>query len=246
MRIIKKRLLLPALAVALLVTAVACAGGEQGKREPDTPIEGNDLQQPEKGAGLGTGTGNANEDTAGPGTETGESADTEKALEMTAEAAYSIVLKSCAGEFAAGYPVDESFLSWVTETFGEDSLIAFARTVENGQMDSELWYQQTGNSIHVLWDTYCKETGFQSERLERVYWKECGSREQIVLDFIGDVGFPEGKSTTRHLDEQANGIFDCFSQTLLEELTGTEYPSFTAWEISGSTARNRIPESRSL
>ena len=80
MRIIKKRLLLPALAVALLVTAVACAGGEQGKREPDTPIEGNDLQQPEKGAGLGTGTGNANEDTAGPGTETGEPADTEKAF----------------------------------------------------------------------------------------------------------------------------------------------------------------------
>ena len=93
MRIIKKRLLLPALAVALLVTEVACAGGEQGKREPDTP-----------------------------------------------------------------------------------------------------------NSIHVLWDTYCKETGFQSERLERVYWKKCRSREQIVLDFIGDVGFPEGKSTTRHHD----------------------------------------------
>ena len=89
---------------------------------------------------------------------------------------------------------------------------------ETESTDSDLWYHLTGNSIHVLWSQYCRDSGYQNRYLERVYWKECASPEQTVLDFIGDINFAEDWSSTRFLDQQVDGLYDCFSADLLAEL----------------------------
>ncbi len=54
--------------------------------------------------------------------------------------------------------------------------------------------------------------------LQQVYWKTCSSEDEIVLDFTGDINFAEGWGTTEHMDGQPNGINDCFSKDLLQEM----------------------------
>ncbi len=87
------------------------------------------------------------------------------------------------------------------------------------QEDQNVWYEETGNSIHVLW-LYCQDTGMNEEDLQQVYWKACGS--EIVLDFTGDINFAEGWGTTEHMDGQPNGINDCFSKDLLQEMNNAD------------------------
>lgn len=144
--------------------------------------------------------------------------DPEEKADLTAGDAYMSILEGCTREFIGGYVINENFLSWITANYGEEVLVAVADAVERGNPDSELWFQETGNSIHVLWDSYCRDTGFQDYRLERVAWKECADEDRIVMDFIGDVNFDEDWSTMRYLDQQVDGIFNCLSEPLMEEL----------------------------
>lgn len=134
------------------------------------------------------------------------------------EDALTIILDGCTKELVNGYQIDESFLLWMTFRFGEDTLYVLRDIVEQGNVDPQIWFELTGNSIHVLWCMYCETTGIQSYRLEKVYWKECASKERIVLDFTGDINLAENSSTTSFLDMQSNGISDCFSEALLVEL----------------------------
>lgn len=113
-------------------------------------------------------------------------------------------------------------MSWITTNYGESAVYDLAEAVEQGEEDPEFWYTLTGSSIHVLWDTYCRDLGIRSHGLERVYWKECASEEETVLDFIGDINFSEGWSSTVYLDKQVDGIFDCLSPDVMKELTGAD------------------------
>ena len=132
--------------------------------------------------------------------------------------AYEIILSGCSKELICGYLIDEAFLAWLTADYGKEPLFALAEAVEAGCQDREIWHQLTGNSLHVLWSQYCREIGYQDYYLERVYWKECASPEQVVIDFVGDVNFAEDWSTIRHLDQQIDGLYDCMSPALLKEL----------------------------
>lgn len=139
-------------------------------------------------------------------------------LDLTVGDAYQQILSNCTREFIGGYLVDEAFLSWLTSVYGEKLIFSLADVVAFGTMDSNLWYELTGNSIHVLWNMYCRETGFQSYCLERVYWKDCASEDKVVLDFIGDVNFAEDWSTIMYLDKQVDGLYDCLSSDVMQEL----------------------------
>ncbi|MCI9151551.1 MAG: CapA family protein [Lachnospiraceae bacterium] len=141
---------------------------------------------------------------------------------MTLESTCETILNNCTKEFVGGYLVDVVFLSWIASNYGNDIVFGLAEAVEQGASDPQLWYELTGSSIHVLWNTYCRELGLQSHSLERVYWKECASEDAIVLDFIGDINFSEGWSSTVYLDKQVDGIFDCLSPDVMAELQGAD------------------------
>ncbi len=184
---------------------------------------GNSVSQQELAANAETDSQNTRteQEHMEAGNELAEAPQTQKDVQkvnLTVGDAYAGILNGCTREFIGGYLVDEAFLSWVTGNFGEETIFSLLDAVENGQMDSELWYQLTGNSIHVLWNMYCRDTGFQEYCLEDVYWKECQSQEQIVLDFTGDINFSENWSTTIYLDKQVDGLYDCLSDALLTEM----------------------------
>lgn len=143
-------------------------------------------------------------------------------FDLTVADAYGQILDCCSREFAGGYPIDENFLAWVTDEFGESVVFSLSEAASSGELDPELWYALTQNSIHVLWDTYCKENNFLGDAPGNVYWMECADEEETVLDFVGDVNFAEGWSTMNYLEQQANGIYDCLGASLLDELNGAD------------------------
>lgn len=138
------------------------------------------------------------------------------------ENVYEEILNGCTQKFIGNKPIDENFLNWFHSHYGDDSINRIVDAVRNQQMESELWYELTGNSIQVLWISYCQDTGFQSELIENTYYKECASEDEIVLDFTGDINLAEGWSTTKFMDRQANGIFDCLSSDLILELQNAD------------------------
>lgn len=176
------------------------AMGETGEEEGNQTANGAGAFKEEDGSGKEKASG------------------AEKEINLEVNDACDTILYGCTREFIGAYLVDDAFLAWVAAEFGADTIFALAEAVESGTQDQELWYQLTGNSIHVLWNMYCRTTGYQHYYLERVYWKDCADPEKIVLDFIGDINFDENWSTMKYLDKQVDGLYNCISPELLEEL----------------------------
>lgn len=139
-----------------------------------------------------------------------------------AEEVYEKILNGCTGAFIGNKPIDENFLIWFQAAYGKDSLRQVMEAVNHDKQDQNLWYTLTGNTIQVLWLQYCQDTGYQSELLENVYYKDCANEDEIVLDFTGDINLAEGWSTTEFMDSKANGIYDCLSTDLILELQGAD------------------------
>ena len=131
------------------------------------------------------------------------------------ERACETILEISTGEFIGYHPLDDTFLAWLASEYGRECVIQTAEEVKAGRQDTKIWYDLTGNTIHVLWLLYCRKTGVQQYQLEHVTWQDCASADEITLAFTGDINFAEGYVTTRHMDACANGIYDCFSEDLL-------------------------------
>lgn len=138
------------------------------------------------------------------------------------EEAYQAILDFSSGEFIGYHPMDETFLMWLSAEYGNEVIVEVAASLKNGKQDKNLWYELTGNSVHVLWLLYCQQTGFQSYQLDNVTWQVCKDVSQTVLNFTGDINFAEGYVTTKHMDASPNGIMDCFSEDLLEEMNSAD------------------------
>lgn len=134
--------------------------------------------------------------------------------------AWDTILNNSTKEFIGGHPIDETFLSMVTSDYGEEVIQEIA---SYANFDTpEIWYQLTGKSIHVLWYEYCKGTGLENYSFDRIREIEAADDEDIVLDFSGDVSFANDVATTDFMDHQIDGIKDCFSDDLLNEMRSAD------------------------
>lgn len=138
------------------------------------------------------------------------------------EGAIKEILECADQEWFQGYQVDEGFLGWVLEKYGEKPVRRLQKAVRKGRQDAETWHKATGESIHALWGRYCQERGILQEGAEKTYVKECASQDRVVLDFTGDINLAEGEAVTRFLDRQEEGVRGCFSEALLEEMQGAD------------------------
>ena len=135
--------------------------------------------------------------------------------------AWDTILNSSTKEFIGGHPVDESFLGMVTADYGENVIEEIASYANYDSPD--IWYELTGKSIHVLWYDYCAMTGIQQFSLDKTYViNEQTEDGDIVIDFTGDVSFANGIATTDYMDHQMDGVYDCFSKDLLDEMQSAD------------------------
>lgn len=136
--------------------------------------------------------------------------------------AFDVILQGATKEFIAGYLIDESFLMWLDAKYGDEFIVKLATCVVDEEMDPQFWYNNTGETIHVIWLRYCQETGFQNYQLSNVYWKDTADTTETVLSFTGDFNFAEDWFTTEYMDEQPGGIYDCFSDNLLQMMQDSD------------------------
>lgn len=126
------------------------------------------------------------------------------------------ILSACTQEFLGYHPAGPAFFEWIADEYGQACLEKLKKAKDTGKLKTGLWYDLTGNTIHVLWLRYCKQTGRQPQQLKNVQWMKCRSAKKTTLAFTGDLNFSEGYVTTSHLDSCPNGIYDCFSKDLLQ------------------------------
>lgn len=135
-------------------------------------------------------------------------------------AAYDAILNKSTSAFIGGHPVDEGFLSFITGVYGSSLIEEIA---SNACFDSpEIWYQYTGKSIHVLWYDYCQATGMESFSFDNTYVYDFNDPADIVLDFSGDFSVADNIATTIYMEENTDGIRDCFSSDLLEKMQSAD------------------------
>lgn len=134
--------------------------------------------------------------------------------------AWDTILNNSTNAFIGGHPIDETFLGMVTADYGNDVIEEIA-SYANFETP-EIWYQLTGKSIHVLWYEYCDMTGMQQYSYDKTYVLDKQTDGDIVIDFTGDVSFADGIATTDFMDHQMNGIYDCFSEDLLDEMQSAD------------------------
>lgn len=136
--------------------------------------------------------------------------------------AFDVILNGATKEFIAGYAVDESFLMWLDAQYGDEVILQLAYSVLDHDMNPEIWYDKTGNSMHVLWLRFCRDSGFQNYRLNNVYWQETARPDEVVIGFTGDFNFAEDWYTTDAMKNRQNGIEDCFSTDLLQMMQASD------------------------
>lgn len=136
--------------------------------------------------------------------------------------AFEIILEKSTKEFYEGYPIDESFLHWVNNTFGDAVVMDLAYHLYEGNADVEMWYQTTGNTMHVLWLMYCQDLGYSTYYLENVQWMECANDEVITIDLTGDINLADDWHTMQAASTKSNGIYDCISKEIVTELQSAD------------------------
>lgn len=135
---------------------------------------------------------------------------------------FDVILQGVTKEFIAGYHIDNTFLMWLDAQYGDETLIELAYHVVDNEMDTEVWHELTGNSIHVLWLRFCQDSGYQMDWLDNVHWQETADEDEAVFAFTGDFSLADGWYTAEYMKNQPNGLYDCFSEELLEEMRGSD------------------------
>ena len=136
--------------------------------------------------------------------------------------AFTVILQYAPKDMLAGCTVDEAFLMWFYAQYGRDAVIHIAFDVLDGGNEPDVWYEETGNSIYVLWLLYCRDSGFGQHELENVYWMQTAAASEMVFGFAGDINFAENWYTTEYMKEQPDGLQDCFSEDLLAQMQGVD------------------------
>ncbi len=135
--------------------------------------------------------------------------------------AYDIILEKGTRDFFEGYTVDYSFLNWVNSNFGDAVVMDIAYRLYEGYVDAQLWYKETGNSMHVLWIMYCDQLQYATYNLENVHWME-SEDETITIDLTGDINLADDWYTMQTLNTKTNGIYDCISEDVVNELQSAD------------------------
>ena len=136
--------------------------------------------------------------------------------------AYNIILEDGTRDFYAGYQVDQAFLMWLNKRFGDDTIMDLAYRIYEGYGHRDLWYHETGNSIHVLWLMYCEEKQYESYNLKNVYWMENTDDHTVTIDFTGDINLADEWYTMQKAITCANGVYDCLSVDVIKELQSAD------------------------
>ncbi len=104
-----------------------------------------------------------------------------------------------------------SFVTFVGELLGGKALTDLAEAIASEGYSDDLWYAQTGNSLHFLRSLYKGE----HENAWNVKYQSLGAADSdktTTVTFGGDICFADNYVTMQHLRTTQNGLNDCIDR----------------------------------
>ena len=132
-----------------------------------------------------------------------------------------------------GCSIDESFLLWLDARYGDAAIIDIAYELSHGNSKAEIWYDNTGASIRVLWLRYCRDLNYFTYMLDNVVWlddmnavdvdtdKNVITDKTIKIDLVGDINLADDWYTM-DAATQRGGVSDCISENAQSELASAD------------------------
>lgn len=132
-----------------------------------------------------------------------------------------------------GCSIDESFLLWLDARYGDAAIIDIAYELSHGNSKAEIWYNNTGASIRVLWLRYCRDLNYSTYMLDNVVWlddmnavdvdtdKNVITDKTIKIDLVGDINLADDWYTM-DAATQRGGVSDCISENAQSELASAD------------------------
>ncbi len=122
-----------------------------------------------------------------------------------------------------GCSIDESFLLWLDARYGDAAILDIAYDLSHGNSKPEVWYDNTGESIRVLWLRYCRDLGYSTYMLDNVVWMDDdkSSDKTITIDLVGDINLADDWYTMEAAT-QKGGVSDCISENVQSELASAD------------------------
>ena len=132
-----------------------------------------------------------------------------------------------------GCNIDESFLLWLDARYGDAAVIDIAYELSRGNSKPEVWYDNTGESIRVLWLRYCRDLSYSTYMLDNVVWlddmnavdvdtdKNVITDKTITIDLVGDINLADDWYTMEAAT-QTGGVSDCISENAQSELAAAD------------------------
>lgn len=132
-----------------------------------------------------------------------------------------------------GCSIDESFLLWLDARYGDAAVIDIAYELSQGNSKPEVWYDNTGESIRVLWLRYCRDLSYSTYMLDNVVWlddinavdvdtdKNVITDKTITIDLVGDINLADDWYTMEAA-AQRGGVSDCISENAQSELASAD------------------------
>lgn len=132
-----------------------------------------------------------------------------------------------------GCSIDESFLLWLDARYGDAAVIDIAYELSQGNSKPEVWYDNTGESIRVLWLRYCRDLSYSTYMLDNVVWlddinavdvdtdKNVITDKTITIDLVGDINLADDWYTMEAAT-QKGGVSDCISENARSELAAAD------------------------
>lgn len=126
-----------------------------------------------------------------------------------------------------GCSIDESFLLWLDARYGDAAIIDIAYELSHGNSKAEIWYDNTGASIRVLWLRYCRDLNYSTYMLDNVVWLDdmnavdAATDKTIKIDLVGDINLADDWYTM-DAATQRGGVSDCISENAQSELASAD------------------------
>ena len=132
-----------------------------------------------------------------------------------------------------GCSIDESFLLWLDARYGDTAILDIAYELSQGNSKPEVWYDNTGESIRVLWLRYCRDLSYSTYMLDNVVWlddmnavdvdtdKNVITDKTITIDLVGDINLADDWYTMEAAT-QRGGVSDCISENAQSELAAAD------------------------
>lgn len=117
----------------------------------------------------------------------------------------------------AGNAVSKAFLLWC-EQYKSGFAAALAGQLADRPYNESMFYELTGCSLKVLADRYSRAAETQDNLHD---YGDNGS-DTFTLGFTGDINLADGWHNMLRYEKQPNGIYDCLSSDLLEQMNSAD------------------------